>query len=337
MILSPARLVPCFLALCLCLLAAPAAADVVKMKNGDRLSGTIVDMGAGKLTLKTTYAGKLIINWSEVAGVESDQPLTLETTGGKTVTGQAQAAAPGQVKLAGAEALELKQVEAINPEDLDPLRISGQVNLGVDISRGNTNKQNIDTMGRAVMTWKTVNRVVAGFDIHQAQSKGVDTSDNSKGYIDYNRFISEKWYWLANLRGEQDRFKGIDFRGMTGLGLGYQMWRGKKTNLLFELGPNFVWEEQAGGDTEDYFAWRWHIGYDRWFFNKSVQFYHRQTGFVAVDDFTNWIWSANQGLNFPLVLGFVFTTSFNIDYDNQPEPGKSRTDNRFIISLGYQF
>lgn len=337
MILSRPIFVPCLLALCFCLLAAPASADVVKMKNGDRLSGTIEDMGGGKLTLKTSYAGKLSINWSEVAGIESDQPLTLETTGGQTITGQAQPAASGQVRLAGAPALELKQVEAINPEDLDPLKMSGQVNLGVDISRGNTNKQTIDAMGRAVMTWKTINRAVAGFEVHQAQSSGNDTSDNSKGYIDYNRFVSEKWYWLANLRGEQDRFKNIDFRGMTGLGMGYQVWRSKKTNLLFELGPDFVWLEEAGGNTEDYFAWRWHIGYDRWLFNQSVQFYHRQTGFVAMDNMDNWIWSANQGLNFPLVMGFVFTTSYNIDYDNQPEPGKSKTDNRFILSLGYQF
>ena len=234
-----------------------------------------------------------------MAGIESDQPLTLETTGGQTLTGQAQPAASGQVRLAGSPALELKQVEAINPEDLDPLKISGQVNLGVDISRGNTNKQTIDAMGRAVMTWKTINRAVAGFEVHQAQSSGNDTSDNSKGYIDYNRFVSEKWYWLANLRGEQDRFKNIDFRGMTGLGMGYQVWRSKKTNLLFELGPDFVWLEEAGGNTEDYFAWRWHIGYDRWLFNQSVQFYHRQTGFVAMDNMDNWIWSANQGAQLP--------------------------------------
>ncbi|MCF8032461.1 MAG: DUF481 domain-containing protein [Desulfarculaceae bacterium] len=336
--LPPSLVRIAFTSLLLCLLAAaPALADVVQMKNGDRLSGTIEEMGGGKLLLDTKYAGKLKIKWSEVQSIQSDQPLTVETSEGKMVTGKAGAAGPGQIKLGGAPALALKQVEAINPEDLDPFKLSGQVNLGVDISRGNTNKQTIDTMGRGVMTWKTINRAVAGFEIHEAQSGGVDTTDNSLGYIDYNRFISEKWYWLANLRGEQDRFKNIDFRGMTGLGMGYQVWRSKKTNLLFELGPDFVYLEEAGGNTSDWFAWRWHIGYDRWLFNHWVQFYHRQTGFVAMDNFDNWIWSARQGLNFPLVMGFVLTTSFNIDYDNQPEPGKSKTDTRFVLSLGYQF
>ena len=335
----PVRLVPfalALLALCI-LIASPALADVVVLKNGDRLTGTVKEMTAGKLKLATSYAGDINIKWSEVQSLASDQPLTIETSGGQSLTGQASPAGAGRIKLAGGPALELKQVAAINPEDLEPLKITGQVNLGVDISRGNTNKQAIDGMGHAVATWKTINRAVAGFEVHQAQSKGVDTSDNSLGYLDYNRFVSKKWYWLANLRGEQDRFKNIDFRGMTGLGMGYQVWRSKLTNLKFELGPNFVYLEEAGGNQEDWFAMRWLIGYDRWFFNRSVQFYHRQTGFMAVDDTDNWIWSARQGLNFPLIMDFVLTTSYNIEYDNQPEAGKSKTDTRFIISLGYRF
>lgn len=36
-------------------------------------------------------------------------------------------------------------------------------------------------------------------------------------------------------------------------------------------------------------------------------------------------------------MGFVLTAAYNIDYDNQPEPGKSRGDTRFIISRRYQF
>ncbi len=327
-----------FLTLCLSLLAAaPALADVVTLKNGDRLTGVIKDMDSGKLVIKTSYAGEVHIQWSEVKNLSSDKPLTIETKQGKQLIGAAAPAGPGRVSLAGGPALELAQVEAINPEDLEPFKISGQVNLGVDISRGNTNKQNIDGMGRAVMTWQTVNRAVAGFEVHKAQSKGADTSDNSLGYLEYNRFVSQKWYWLGNLRGEEDRFKNIDFRGMIGAGMGYQVWRSKLTNLKLELGPNFVFLEDTGGTKEDWFAWRWHIEYDRWLYKRWVQFYHRQTGFLAMDNFDNWIWTARQGLNFPLFLGFVLTTSYNIDYDNQPEPGKSKTDTRFILSLGYRF
>ncbi|MCB2191470.1 MAG: DUF481 domain-containing protein [Deltaproteobacteria bacterium] len=319
------------------LLPSPASADVVYLKGGDRITGKVKDMGAGKLTFTTSYAGKLKIKWSEVERLVTDQPLTLETKQGQKLTGKAQAADAGQIRLEDGTAIALSQVTAINPEDLEPFKLDGQVNLGVDISRGNTNKKSVDTTGRVVTTWGTINRAIGGFEIHRAESKGKDTSDNALGYVEYNRFVSDKWYWLANLRGSQDTFKDIQYRSMTGVGIGYQLWRSKLTNLSFELGPNYVYQEDTAGVSEDWFAWRWEIAYDRWFFSRAVQFYHRQEGFLAMDNAENWIWTARQGLNFPTVLGFVFTVAYNIDYDNEPEPGKSKTDTRFILSLGYQF
>ncbi|MBU4278341.1 MAG: DUF481 domain-containing protein [Proteobacteria bacterium] len=326
-----------FLLSAMTLLPAPASADVLYLKGGDRLTGKVVEMGAGKLCFTTSYAGKLKIKWSEVERLVTDEPLTVETSEGQKITGKAQEAGPGQIKLEGGKALPLNQVAAINPEDLEPFKINGQVNLGVDVSRGNTNKMAVDTEGRVVTTWNTINRAIGGFEIHRAESKGKDTSDNTLGYVEYNRFVSEKWYWLANLRGSQDTFKNIEYQSMAGVGMGYQVWRSRLTNLSFELGPNYVYQEDTAGVSEDWYAMRWKISYDRWFFSRSVQFYHRQEGFMAVDNVDNWIWSARQGLNFPTVLGFVLTAAYNIDYDNQPEPGKSKTDTRFIISLGYQF
>ncbi|MBU1274761.1 MAG: DUF481 domain-containing protein [Proteobacteria bacterium] len=319
------------------LMPAPAAADVLYLKGGDRLTGKVEDMGGGKLCFTTSYAGKLRIKWSEVERLVTDEPMTLETTEGQKLTGKAQEAAPGQIKLDGGEPLPLAKIASINPEDLDPLKISGQVNLGVDVSRGNTNKMSVDTEGRVVTTWGTINRAIGGFEIHRAESKGKDTSDNTLGYVEYNRFVSDRWYWLANLRGSQDTFKNIEYQSMAGVGMGYQVWQGKLTNLAFELGPNYVYQEDTAGISRDWFAMRWKISYDRWFLSRSVQFYHRQEGFMAVDDSNNWIWNTRQGLNFPTVMGFVLTAAYNLDYDNQPEPGKSRTDTRFIISLGYQF
>ncbi|MCF8043890.1 MAG: DUF481 domain-containing protein [Desulfarculaceae bacterium] len=318
-------------------LPTPASADVLYLKGGDRLTGKVVDMDSGKLTFTTSYAGKLKIKWAEVVRLITDEPMTVETTEGQTLTGKAQEAGPGRIKLGGGQALPLSQVASINPEDLEPFKLDGQINLGVDISRGNTNKMAVDTTGRVVTTWKTINRAIGGFEIHRAESKGKDTTDNTLGYVEYNRFVSDKWYWLANLRGSQDTFKNIEYQSMAGVGMGYQLWQSKLTNLSFELGPNYVYQEDTAGVSEDWYAIRWKISYDRWFLSRSVQFYHRQEGFIAVDNADNWIWTTRQGLNFPTVLGFVLTAAYNLDYDNEPEPGKSKTDTRFIISLGYQF
>lgn len=202
---------------------APAWADVLYLKGGDRITGKVVDLGGGELTFTTGYAGKLSIKWSEVERLVTDEPLILETKEGQRISGQAQAAAAGEIRLEGAAPLPLAQVAAIDPEDREPFKLDGQVNLGVDLSRGNTNKTAVDTTGRAVTTWGTVNRAIGGFEIHRAESSGKDTSDNTLGYLEYNRFVSDQWYWLGNLRASQDTFQDIEYRTMAGLGIGYQV------------------------------------------------------------------------------------------------------------------
>jgi len=66
---------------------AVAHADVVTLKNGDRLSGTIVTSDAKTLVLKTEYADAVTIKWDFVQQIESSQPLYVGTKGGQVVIG----------------------------------------------------------------------------------------------------------------------------------------------------------------------------------------------------------------------------------------------------------
>src|SRR5271157_4177172 len=66
---------------------AVAHADVVTLKNGDRLSGTIVTSDAKTLVLKTEYADAVTIKWDFVQQIESTQPLYVGTKGGQVIVG----------------------------------------------------------------------------------------------------------------------------------------------------------------------------------------------------------------------------------------------------------
>src|SRR5665213_4547219 len=56
---------------------APANADVVVMRNGDRLTGKVVHKKADELLFATSYAGTLKLKWSDVASVATDKPVAL--------------------------------------------------------------------------------------------------------------------------------------------------------------------------------------------------------------------------------------------------------------------
>src|SRR5690348_8943596 len=74
-----------FLYLC----AAGLWADQVTLKNGDRLTGTIVktDDKAETLLIKTEFAGDVTVKWEAVTSLETTQPLHLTLKDGRTIVG----------------------------------------------------------------------------------------------------------------------------------------------------------------------------------------------------------------------------------------------------------
>src|SRR5580658_1013970 len=88
----------------LCLMASLLAvaathADVLVMKNGDRVKGVVVKKDGKSITLKTDSFGNVTAAWDQVASLQADAPLTVVLQGGKTVQGPV-SAADGQVKVA---------------------------------------------------------------------------------------------------------------------------------------------------------------------------------------------------------------------------------------------
>ena len=62
-------------------------ADTIKLKNGDRLTGSIVKSDEKALVIKTEYAGLVTVNWDAVQEVESAQQLNVFSKSGQKIIG----------------------------------------------------------------------------------------------------------------------------------------------------------------------------------------------------------------------------------------------------------
>src|SRR6478672_5399076 len=75
----------------LCLLASlsvsAAWADRVELKNGDRLTGSIVKKDGKNLTIKTDQFGVVTTSWDQVVSVRVDKPVSVVLPDGRTVQG----------------------------------------------------------------------------------------------------------------------------------------------------------------------------------------------------------------------------------------------------------
>ena len=119
-----------------------ARADQVILDSGDTLSGTIEKIVAGKLTLKTDYAGSIDIDITKIKKVSTTSPVEVHLQDGEVLKGQLTTEENGQVKVEGGEqrqatTFDWAKVASINPP---PSKWTGSIVVGANDQTGNTHK-----------------------------------------------------------------------------------------------------------------------------------------------------------------------------------------------------
>src|SRR5690349_7433192 len=69
------------------ILVSSAFADQITLKNGDRLTGTILKNDGEKLTMKTELAGDVTVPWEAVTGITTSEAVHIELKDGQRVVG----------------------------------------------------------------------------------------------------------------------------------------------------------------------------------------------------------------------------------------------------------
>ena len=341
---------PCWMALLVAiLLLGYAHADEVIMKNGDRLQGKIVSMESGKLVFETAYAGKITIAWDQVDRLTSEDILEISLPDKETFKGKAIAAEDGTLILKpetgpATEPIAMAQVQTLEPpKPPDKWKFTARVTAGVDIEKGNTDNDNYNADFRLGLS-KRPHRITL-FGEHNLENKsGERTSNNSLLNLDYNRFMSEKWYVFGNGQAQQDEFQDLDLLWSVAGGVGYQVWESKKKNLSLKIGPSYVSEDYSepqpsfdNKDHRDYAAGFWGIDFDMWFFNRVLQLFHHDGGFVSFEDTDVWRLRTRTGIRIPIVHHIFTSLQYNYDWVNSPADGRENYDSRVLFKLGWEY
>ncbi len=317
-------------------------ADEVRLKNGDKLTGQIVRMQEGKLILKTTYAGEITIIWQEVVGIQTDGSVKIVLTDETTLEGTTEAVEDGKMilatdKLETPSSFSLADVKSVNPEPFKTVRINTRANASVTSERGNTKSDNYYFDGEFVARTKK-NRYTIGGELSKEKADDITTSQNWLAYGNYSHFLNDKWYLYADTLFEHDEFKDLNLRSTLGAGAGYQFFETPLLNLSISAGLAMVDENFDVAEDNDYSAGQWNVNYNQYFFDKFVQLFHVDTGFVSLEDSNDWFLKTRTGLRFPLYKGLTATLQYNFDWDNQPSASaETEEDTRFIFLLGYEF
>ncbi|HEY3093358.1 MAG TPA: DUF481 domain-containing protein [Vicinamibacterales bacterium] len=326
-------------ALPLCLLAMlvalPARADEVRLKNGDRITGVTTSLAGGTLSFKAA-GGDLKVAWADVTSLAIEQPM-LVTVGTAPPTSALFAAADanGRVTLVPGGPVALSDIVALSRPQ-PAWVITGGGGAGIVETAGNTQVNNVRLSGDVVAKGAADRYTLSAIVTH-ANDRGVETARNWSLTGKYDRFLTARLFADANANFTNDRFRDIDLRSALGAGLGYQIIETARTTLTADAGLAWVKENFKSIADDSYTAAHESAGLQVQVLPGRVQAFHQHDGYFGVTGDNKMFIRTQNGVRVGLAAGFVTTIQEDIDYDRRPSPGRRQTDRTFSLTLGYRF
>ncbi len=242
-------------------LPASLLADQIILKNGDRLTGTIVKSDGKTLTLKTELAGTIEIQWSGIKELVSSEPLSVTAAtapvpysgivaakdGAVTITpvsGASHTVPQSEIKALRSPAEQVAYEKSLNP----PLYRgwNGGLNLGFALTGGNSQTTNLAlafNAARPTTNDKLSMFADAVYATNNAPGANPSTTANSvDGGLRYDRNITPRLFGFGNTAFQTNALQDLDLRALVGGGLGFHAIKGERTTLDLLGGANYTHE-----------------------------------------------------------------------------------------------
>lgn len=333
-----------FLLMALPLLTNSVCADTIWLKNGDKITGTLGVKISNKLTVKTTYADEVKINWSDIHSIDADKPILMQLSDGSIVNGKLVHTDEGQVILdeetnSVLVDTELDEIHYINPtRDLigEGYVWTGNLSLGGALNSGNSDNRNMQFNGESILRGLENRYTVQGY-YYWAEDNDQQTQNNARVRGQYDHFFTKKWFSYLNTIQEKDRFRDIRLRSQYGVGTGYQIFEGEKRNLSLEGGLSWIKQDYYEETDENHLALRWAVNYNQYLFDSFVQAFHRHEVLYTPRAPSQILLYSSTGLRFPFIFGLSASTQVDYNYDSRPVDDRVKADTRALFTLGYSW
>jgi putative salt-induced outer membrane protein YdiY len=317
-----------------------ALADTLSLHNGDRLSGTLVSVAEEKVIFETTYAGSITVEQRAIQSLETSGVFILrgaayEQQGALTVLEGQQ----GVETESGFSALDLASIETADRVRrviaVLPLDWATRVDLSAVFSSGNSTTESFNTLAESRLKRPQAQHL-ATLLRNTEKSEGTTSKDQVDLGYGYKRFISPRWFGSANANYFSDELKDIDQRLSVGGGLGFQVLNSRRGVLSTEFGISAV-QERFNGVGRINPAARWAIDFQRYFFDRRVEVFHRQSILSIAADERGQVLTSSTGIRFALSDRIDTALRTDLNYETDPPPGNKKADTTYTLGVGLKF
>lgn len=318
--------------------------DVIHLKNGDTVTGEIVSLEYGQLSLKTDSMGTVSIEWPDVVSVDSKQRFILEGLVGDRYYGSLSMDRDNdklnvEPETGPPQQLMLLQVSRISPsEDTFLSRLQGSFSVGIDYAKSSditTSSGSMDLSYRApTFAWSL------SADVNSTKDPNQGTLDRDNLSYSYQWLRPRQRFWVGVTSLERNEETGIDARFTLGGGVGKYFIQTSRSELSGLVGVAATKEWATGVESSQESlegliggAWRiFKFNTPKVSLNATVLLY------PSITESGRYRTSSNLSLRREIVSDFYLDLSVYQSYDSDPPDVTAEKDDYGITtSLGYSF
>jgi putative salt-induced outer membrane protein YdiY len=326
----------------------PDEFDWVQMTSGEWLKGEIIAMYDEDLEFDSDEFDLQTLDWGDIKEIRSVRVCQVRFLDGTIKTGTILLDGD-TLQILGEQESTHKRSQVLSITAGEPKESNywaGKVGVGLNIRTGNTDQ--IDFNAKAGFIRRTPkSRVNIDYLGNFSENDGTDLADNQRFNMNWDRFISNRFYWTPVFAEVyRDPFQNIDNRWTLGIGLGFTIIDTSRVD--WDINGGLAYQETTFNDvmpdenskedspalsigtkySNELTGWMdFHLNYSFRIVNEDSGTYthHLLTGFEFdlpgdLDFDVDWVWD------------YIQDPRQNAD-NSYPE----KSDFRMMFSLGYSF
>jgi putative salt-induced outer membrane protein YdiY len=238
-------------------------ADQITLKNGDRLTGTVVKSDGKTLVLHTDAAGDVTIQFAAIQQITTEKELHVSLKDGKTAVGPVSTtddkieiatkssgtveAAKEDVTLIRNDAEQTAYEKTLHPGLKQGW--TGGANVGFSVARGNSQTENLAVAFNAARpTLKDrITLYASSIDTKNDLAKPTTVANLEQGGFRYDRNMNPRSFVFAGGDFMSNALQFLDLRAVYSGGFGFHAIKSDATMLNFLGGINYTHETYSNG------------------------------------------------------------------------------------------
>jgi len=315
-----------------------ANADVLVLKNGDRITGEIKRIWDSEIAIEPEYSDEFQVDVSAVSHIESARQFEIELDDGRSMVAELSGvdADGNQIVATDDEtvAVPLAQLFELDEPEKE-FDWESHVEMSANINKGNTETANTKVRADTMVKFSD-HRHIGEITFFREELANVTTQEQDLFKYSYNWLFTDPWFLGANLSYERDPIIELQSRVIISAGIGRDIWDTPRRTLNVQLGAGFQTEEISFARTDSAVA-TWTLRYRQDFFSDDVELFHNHSITANVSGRTNTSYKTSTGLSYEITDLLTTSLSLDFDYETAPVDAAEHEDIALLFGLGLEF